>query len=69
MNICSWHCPKCSKLLEACGELEVEGAACPVFQCDDCIELKEIFGEPFEVALTFMVKDGSAVDPVDETRM
>lgn len=69
MSIDIWHCPKCGTLLEKCGEVEGESECSPVFQCEDCTESKEVFGEVFEVSVTFMVKNGIAVDIVDETRM
>lgn len=65
--IATYHCPKCSALLEATGAIEVDGVECPVFQCDSCVVVKPIFGEPFRVALTFAVNAaGQPFDPVDD---
>lgn len=64
----TYHCPKCSALLHATGSITMEGVACPVFQCDTCVVTKPIFGEPFEVAVTFAVNpQGQPFDPVDDT--
>lgn len=61
------QCPKCKTDVSECGSVEEHGIERPVFQCDRCVVVKEIFGEPFEVALTFMVdENGVAYDPVDE---
>jgi len=47
------------------GEVQ-EGDAChPVFQCDDCVVEKDFCGEMFEMALTFVVKDGIPVEEED----
>lgn len=64
----TYHCPKCSALLHATGSITVDGVECPVFQCDSCVVTKLIFGEPFEVAVTFAVNPaGQSFDPVDDT--
>lgn len=66
MDVRVWHCPKCSAQLQACGEVDTMGHTLPVFQCDSCTETKMIFGEPFEVALTFCISpEGRAIDAVD----
>ena len=58
-----WHCPQCSAELTACGMIESEGREVPVFQCETCTETREVFGEPFEVALTFGINaDGRPYD-------
>ena len=63
----SFPCPKCGRLLQKSGEVSIEDAAFPVFQCDECIVQAEMFGEPFEVALTFAVDaDGKPFDPATE---
>ena len=65
MEIETWHCPRCSTLLHKMGEVQ-EGDAChPVFQCDDCVVEKDFCGEMFEMALTFVVKDGIPVGEED----
>ena len=65
--ITTYHCPKCSILLETTGSIEVDGIECPVFQCAACVVTKPIFGEPFRVALTFAVNaTGQPFDPVDD---
>ena len=50
-------CPKCGRRLAKSGEVVVDGKACPVFQCDECLKTVEMFGAPFEVALTFAVDE------------
>lgn len=60
----TFACPKCGRRLEESGEIAWEGRACPVFQCDECLVRATMFGEPFEVALTFAVdEEGRAFDP------
>lgn len=62
-----WSCPKCGAEIESSGVLVANGEECSVFQCDTCTVVKPVFGEPFEVALTFAVNaDGKAFDPVDD---
>lgn len=69
MKVDVWHCPKCSKQLDACGEVDAEGEVCPVFQCEECTEEKEVLGEMFEMSVTFAVKRGVAVDIVTGERI
>lgn len=60
-------CPTCDTDLEPCGVIEVGGITMPVYQCESCTVVKDIFGEPFEVAATFVVTpDGRRFDPSDE---
>jgi hypothetical protein len=60
----TFPCPKCGRTLKRSGEVSVEGADYPVFQCDECLIQTEMFGEPFEVALTFAVDaHGKPFDP------
>jgi hypothetical protein len=60
-------CPKCRRLLEQSGEVELRGQTYPVFQCDQCVVQVEMFGEPFDSALTFAVDGaGMAFDPASE---
>lgn len=60
-----YHCPSCSRLLDACGAVSVDGGEeMPVFQCDDCVKPVVLFGESIELALTFYVNaQGQPVDP------
>ena len=51
----TFPCPRCGRTLKRSGEVAVEGADFPVFQCDDCILQVEMYGEPFQVAFTFAV--------------
>jgi hypothetical protein len=64
-----YHCPKCSRLLKCEGVVSIGGYELPVFQCEDCIVKKTIFGpdtEPFEVAYTFCVDSaGRCFDPTE----
>ena len=63
----SFPCPKCSRLLRRSGEVAVEDAVFPVFQCDECVVPVQMFGEPFDAAFTFAVDaDGKPFDPADE---
>jgi hypothetical protein len=62
-----WHCPRCGRELHATGVVECDGTAMPVFQCDDCVVQQKVFGEMFDVALTFAVNSaGQVVDPGDD---
>jgi hypothetical protein len=49
--------------LKATGYIEIEGETLPVFQCDKCATRKPVFGEMFDVALTFAVN--AAGQPID----
>lgn len=49
--------------LKATGYIEIEGETLPVFQCDKCVTRKPVFGEMFDVALTFAVN--AAGQPID----
>lgn len=64
-----YHCPKCSRLLTCEGVVSVGGDELPVFQCDDCIVKKAVFGpgtKEFELAYTFCVDSaGRCFDPTD----
>lgn len=64
-----YHCPKCSRLLKCEGVVSVDGDELPVFQCDDCVVKKPVFGpgtEEFEMAYTFCVDAaGRCFDPAD----
>ena len=61
-------CPKCGRRLERSGEIQFDGIAYPVFQCDECLVETEMFGEPIEVALTFAVnEDGRPFDPATDS--
>lgn len=67
MVVDKWPCPLCGAELASSGVLVANAQECSVFQCDDCTIVKPVFGEPFEVALTFAVNDeGQAFDPVDD---
>ena len=59
----------CGATLQRCGIVTYQGQACPVFQCDKCRKDTLMFGEPIQVALTFLVSaEGVAVDPVEADR-
>jgi len=64
-----YHCPKCARLLTCEGVVSVSGYELPVFQCEDCIVKKTIFGpdtEPIEMAYTFCVDaSGRCFDPTE----
>jgi hypothetical protein len=64
-----YHCPKCSRLLKCEGVVSVLREELPVFQCEDCVVKKAIFGpgtEEFEMAYTFCVDlAGRCFDPTD----
>jgi hypothetical protein len=60
----TFPCPKCGCVLNKSGEVAVNGQTYPVFQCDTCTAQVPMFGEPFEVALTFAVDGaGTPFDP------
>ena len=57
-------CPKCKKSLEPSGEINADGQAMTVYQCDDCVELWEFDGAKFPAALTFAVdREGRLFNP------
>jgi hypothetical protein len=63
----TFPCPKCNRTLTRSGEVAVGNVTCPVFQCDECLVTAKMFGEPFEVALTFAVDaEGKPFDPATE---
>ncbi len=63
----TFPCPKCGRRLQRSGEVEVEGATFPVFQCDECIVPWEVEGEVFDTAFTFAVDaEGKPFDPAAE---
>jgi uncharacterized Zn finger protein len=60
----TFPCPKCGRTLERSGEVVWNDQPYPVFQCGDCVRTADIFGEPFEVCLTFLVDGaGTPFDP------
>jgi hypothetical protein len=63
----TFPCPKCGRTLARSGEIEVEGTAFPVFQCDECVAPWQVEGEVFDTAYTFAVDaDGQPFDPTAE---
>jgi hypothetical protein len=43
-----------------------DGAETPSYQCDECLQTVEMFGEKMEVALTFCIgPDGKPFDPAE----
>jgi hypothetical protein len=67
MNYPSVPCPKCSRLLKPAGVITLpDGAETPSYQCDECLQTVEMFGEKMEVALTFCIgPDGKPFDPAE----
>jgi hypothetical protein len=64
----SFPCPKCGRRLRRSGEVTVEGAAFPVFQCDECIMPWTVEGEVFDTAYTFAVDaEGQPFDPATDS--
>jgi hypothetical protein len=65
-----YHCPKCSRLLQCEGVVSFLGEELPVFQCEDCIVKRAIFGpgtDEFEVAYTFCVDSaGRCFEPAED---
>ncbi len=63
------HYPKCSGLLKREGVVSVFGEELPVFQGEDCIVHRAIFGpgtEEYEMAYTFCVDAaGRCIDPTE----
>lgn len=58
-------CPKCTRSLPPSGELTVEGQTFPVYQCDECLVSRDVFGTSMELPFTFYL-DAAGV-PVDAT--
>jgi hypothetical protein len=58
-------CPKCSRRLKPSGELTVDGQKFPVYQCDECLVTRTLYGETLELPFTFYI-DAAGV-PVDVT--
>jgi hypothetical protein len=65
-----YHCPKCSRLLSCDGVVSILGDELPLFQCEDCIIKRAIFGpgtDAIEMAYTFCVDSaGQVFDPTEE---
>jgi hypothetical protein len=65
-----YHCPRCSRLLKREGVVSIGGYELPVFQCDDCIVKRAVFGpgtEEFDMAYTFCVDSaGRCFDPTED---
>ena len=61
----TFPCPKCGRTLNCSGSVtDAERGECAVFQCDECIVSREMFGEKFDTALTFCVDANARVfDP------
>ena len=60
----SFPCPKCGRTLRRSGEVTIEGADFPVFQCDECMAPWEVEGQVFDTAFTFAVDAaGKPFDP------
>lgn len=63
----TYHCPKCSRELAACGVATGDTDEVPIFQCDHCHSEIEAFGDTFKVAFTFAVNpDGSWFEPAKD---
>ena len=64
-----YHCPKCSRLLKSEGVISICREELPLFQCEDCIVKRAIFGpgtKEYEMAYTFYVDSaGRSVDPTE----
>ena len=59
--------PRCNRKLIRSGEITIEDADFPVFQCDECIVHVKMFDEPIEAALTFAVDaEGKPFDPASD---
>jgi hypothetical protein len=54
-------CPKCERRLVQCGEITEGRATYPTFQCDECIAVVQLFGEPAEIPLTFWLDEKGTV--------
>jgi hypothetical protein len=60
--------PKCGRKLQRSGDVEVEDATFPGFQCDEYIGTWKVEGENFETAFTFAVDaEGKPFDPASES--
>ena len=59
-------CPKCGRQLASSGTLTVLDREFPIYQCDECLQVREALGIKLEGALTFAVNEaGQAFDPAD----
>ena len=67
MSFPSRPCPKCRRLLEPCGVVQVEGGPeMPVYQCDSCVVPGEVLGVKMDLAVTFCTDEaGRMFDPAD----
>ena len=65
-----YHCPRCSRLLKCESVVSFLGDELPVFQCEDCIVKRVIFGpgtDAIELATTFCVDSaGRCCDPTED---
>ena len=65
-----YHCPKCSRLLRCEGVVSFLGDELPVFQCEDCVVRKPVFGpgtDEFDLPYTFCVDAaGRCIDPTED---
>jgi hypothetical protein len=62
----AFACPKCGRMLRQTGEIPYDGENCPVFQCDHCIEQKDLFRTMMDMAFTFAVDGrGNWFDPAE----
>ena len=65
-----YHCPKCSRLLKCEGVVSIGGFELPLFQCEDCVVRKPVFGpgtEEFDLPYTFCVDSaGRCFDPANK---
>jgi hypothetical protein len=61
----TYACPKCGRPLEPTGLVTVDGVDQPVYQCDECTELTDVFGEKMKLPFTFTVNARGQVFKAD----
>ena len=60
----TYACPKCSRKLSRCGEIESKSTCFSVFRCIECLMTVDLQGEPAELPFTFAVDEtGRAIRP------
>lgn len=58
-------CPKCGRSLAPAGEVDDGRTVKPVYQCDECLTVGELFGKPFELPLTFTLDENGNPVPAE----
>ena len=60
------RCPKCSRRLQADGEITSAEQTIPVYVCPECLIRTTFMGQAMEMPLMFVIgPDGRAIDPAN----